>query len=112
MEEDDYWVRLEFRICREFQGFDDPKLRRNWCDGLVAEQYDLPARTPCVRSRAWCGPDGQQTWQFRLYVDPGTRSRGDIDWAALLPDDRTTGWLSPDLQRRTMTIDPLGGHRG
>ena len=40
MEEDDYRMRLEFRICAEFRGFDDLQLRGNWCDGLVAEEFD------------------------------------------------------------------------
>jgi hypothetical protein len=110
VEEDDYWVRLEFRICAEVRGFDDLQLRGNWCDGLVAEEYDLLPPKPCIRGRAWFGPDGQQPWEFSLLVDPNTRSRTDIDWAALLPGDRSTGWLSPDPQRKTMTIDPLGGH--
>jgi hypothetical protein len=107
MEEDDFWVRLEFRICREFPGFDDPRLRRNWCDGLAAEEYDLVAPQPCIRGRAWCGPDGQEAWAFSLLVDPSTRSRADIDWPALLPGDGLTGWLSPDPQHKRMTIDPL-----
>jgi hypothetical protein len=109
MDEDDFWVRLEFRICAEFQGFDDQQLRRNWCDGLVAEEYELLSPQPCIRGRAWCGSDGQEPWAFKLQVDPSARSRADIDWSAMLPGDRLTGWLSPDPQRKKMTIDPLGG---
>jgi hypothetical protein len=109
VEEADFWVRLEFRICAELQGFDNEQLRRNWCDGLVAEEYDLPSPQACIRGRAWCGPNGQEPWQFTLLIDPNTRARTDIDWSALLPGDRLTGWLSPDPQRRTLTIDPLGG---
>jgi hypothetical protein len=69
MDEDDFWVRLEFRICAEFQGFDDQQLRRNWCDGLVAEEYELLSPQPCIRGRAWCGSDGQEPWAFKLLVD-------------------------------------------
>ncbi|MBX7266296.1 hypothetical protein KIF24_09855 [Micromonospora sp. Llam7] len=53
MEEDDFWMRLESRICGELQGFEDRQLRWNWCDGLVAEQYDLLREEPCIRGRAW-----------------------------------------------------------
>lgn len=110
MEEDDYWVRLEFRICAELRSLDDQRLRTLWCDGLVAEQYDLLSPQPCIHGRAWCGPDGQEPWEFKLLVDPSTRSRTDIDWSALLPSNQLTGWLMPDPQRKIMTIDPLGGY--
>jgi len=36
-----FWLRLERRICAEFEGFDDRQLRWYWCDGLIAEEYDL-----------------------------------------------------------------------
>lgn len=110
MDEGDFWVRLEFRICAEFRGFEDPNLRESWCDGLVAEEYDLDLPQPCIRGRAWCGPSGQEPWRFTLLVDPRTRSREKIDWLALLPDNRLTDWLSPHPQRKTMTIDPLHGY--
>jgi hypothetical protein len=106
MEEQDFWVRLEFRICAEFAGFPDKQLRANWCDGLVAEDYDLSAAEPCIRGRAWCGPSGQEPWRFTLILDPRTGTPAEIDWPALLPGDGLTGWLTPDPQARTMTIDP------
>lgn len=108
MDEHDFWVRLEFRICAEFRGFDDEQLRAIWCDGLVAEDYDFSAPQPCIRGRAWCGPSGQEPWRFTLVVDPGTRSPGEIDWSALLPGAQSTGWLVPDPGARTMTIYPAG----
>jgi hypothetical protein len=107
IDEQDFGIRLEFHICAEFEGFRDKHLRAYWCDSLVAEDYDLSAAVPCVRGRAWCGPSGQERWRFTLILDPGTRR---LDWLALLPDDGLTGWVSPDPQARTMTIDPLGGY--
>jgi hypothetical protein len=107
MEEHDFWVRLEFRICAEFQGFEDRQLRWNWCDGLVAEEYDLLREEPRIRGHAWCGPSGQEQWKFVLLVDPAALSQEEINWSALLPDGRMTGWLSADHQTKTMTIDPL-----
>jgi hypothetical protein len=78
MEENDFWARLEFRICAEFRAFKDKQLRRNWCGGLVAEEYDPLSPQPFVRCRTWSGPDGQESWVFRLLVDPNIRSRADI----------------------------------
>lgn len=109
MDEDDFWVRLEYRICAEFRGFDDRELRNNWCDGLDAEEYDLRPPRPVVRGRAWCGPSGQELWRFTLLLGPGALSRERIDWSALLPGDQLTGWLSPDPRQRSMVIDPIGG---
>ncbi|MBX7266479.1 hypothetical protein KIF24_10860 [Micromonospora sp. Llam7] len=107
MDEQDFWLRLEFRICAEFQGFEDRHLRWYWCDGLVAEKYDLLTAAPCIRGRAWCGPGGQEPWRFVLHLSPGPRTRAEIPWAALLPGDRATGWLSPDTHNKTMLISPL-----
>jgi hypothetical protein len=107
MDEQDFWLRLEYRISAEFQGFEDKHLRWYGCDGLVAEEYDVLAAEPCIRGRAWCGPDGQEPWRFVLFVGSGMRSRDEIDWSALLPGERTTGWLSPDPRNKTVVIDPL-----
>jgi hypothetical protein len=41
VDESEFWLRLERRICAEFEGFDDRQLRWYWCDGLSAEEYDL-----------------------------------------------------------------------
>ncbi|MEN3611368.1 hypothetical protein AAH979_17635 [Plantactinospora sp. ZYX-F-223] len=107
MGEEDFWVRLEFRICAEFQSSEDRQLRCNWCDGLVAEEYNLLCEEPCIRGRAWCGPNGQEPWKFVLLVAPTVRMREEIIWSTLLPDDRMTGWLQPDIQNKSMIIDPL-----
>lgn len=102
-------MRLEHRICAEFQGCGDPRLRKNWCDGLIAEEYELLSARPTIRGRAWCGPTGQEPWLFTLVLDSRTRSREEIDRSLLLPSDRLTGWLMPHPQQRSMTIDPLRG---
>ena len=110
IDEADYWVSLEYRICREFEGFADERLRRMGCDGLDPEEYDLDAPEPCIRGRAWCGYSGQELWKFTLILAPTMRSRADLDWAALHPDEDLTGWLSPHPGEKRMTIDPLGGY--
>jgi hypothetical protein len=55
VDEREFWQRLEFRICAEFQGFEDKRLRRFWRDGIVAEEYDLLRAQSCVGGQAWCG---------------------------------------------------------
>ncbi|HEX8344382.1 MAG TPA: hypothetical protein VF657_06495 [Actinoplanes sp.] len=111
MEEQEFWGRLEFRVCAEFQGFAGKQLRHYWCDGLVAEEYDFSAAQPQVRGHAWCGATGSEHWQFTLILTPGTRSREAIDWPALLPADKLTGWLLPDPHAKSMIIHPLDGYQ-
>lgn len=110
MEEQEFWRRLEFRIGAEFQGFADKTIRYHWCDGLVAEEYDFGAAPPQIRGFAWCGGTGSEHWRFTLFLAPETRSRAAIDWSALLPADESTGWLLPDTQEKSMSIDPLHGY--
>ncbi|GAA2117331.1 hypothetical protein [Actinomadura alba] len=110
----DYWVSLEFRVCRELAGFEDNKLRFLWCDGFIPEEADLQATKPCIRGRAWIGQvkrSPQEQWAFTLFVGQA-RSEDEIDWSALLPGDDMTGWLTPDLRAKTLTLDPLSAYLG
>lgn len=112
MEEQEFWKRLEFRICAEFQGLADKRLRHHWCDGLLPEEYDFLAAPPRIRGQAWCGETGQERWEFTLIIDPEAHEREAIDWLALLPADELTGWLSPDLYAKAIAIEPLNGYAG
>jgi hypothetical protein len=105
--EQDFWSALEYRICHEFRSFEDARLRSNWCDGLIAEEYDLQADEPCIRGRAYCGPSGQEAWRFTLMIGASVSSPAQIDWPSLLPRDDVTGWLSPHPRERTLILDPL-----
>jgi hypothetical protein len=105
--EEDFWVRLEFRISGEFARFADRALRGNWCDGLIPEVYDLAGSSPLVRGRAYAGRSGQERWTFELLLGEHTAgATTEIDWAALVPADDVTGWLTPHLERRHLKIDP------
>jgi hypothetical protein len=109
--EDDYWVRLEYRVCREINGFADARVRTLWCDGFIPEEADFQGARPCIRGRAWIGDDkgSQEEWAFTLFVGQA-RTADEIDWAALLPADAMTGWLVLDVPGKTLTMDPLSGY--
>ena len=53
MTEDEFWVRLEFRVSREFAGLADPVLRSYGCDGFVPEELeqhgDVASHPPAAR---------------------------------------------------------------
>ncbi len=106
MDEGDFWARLAFRIGVELRSSAEPRLRYHWCDGPVAEEYDLAAPQPCIRGRAWCGSSGQGRRRFVLVV-----GAAEFDWPALLPGAGVTGWLTTDPERNLLTIDPVRGRR-
>jgi hypothetical protein len=90
VDEEDFWSCLEYRICREFAGFEDRHLRAIWCDGLVPDEYEFHGAQPRIQGRAWCGPSGQERWTFTLLLDPAVDTRDTIDWATLLPGEHVT----------------------
>src|ERR1700727_1300551 len=95
LEERDFWVRLEYRVCAEFQDLADSSLHYFWCDGLIAEQYDQQDGELQVRGTAWIGHgDRQERWRFVLQAGQPPADSGGADWAALLPDDNLSGWLA------------------
>lgn len=130
MEEPEFWLLLEFRICDEFEGFEDNQLRWYWCDGLQPDRYDRQGGDWHITGRAWIltqnkpsrrslaqsrkrgrrrRDSGPGTWTFTLIA----RNAGDrdaIDWEGLLPSDRLTGWLTPDPSSKTLKIDPASGY--
>lgn len=59
---------------------------------------------------AWCGNVGLERWGFTLLVGQDVESHEQIDWSTLLPDERLTGWLSPDEDTKTVRMDPLSGY--
>ncbi|HWE94327.1 MAG TPA: hypothetical protein VG269_10210 [Tepidisphaeraceae bacterium] len=109
MDEAEYWPYLEFRICRELAGMREKSLRGWWCDGFIPESFDADRR--CVTGRVWMahGKD-QQAWDFTLVLRSPWRAREEIDWGALVLAEDITGWLSIDVIRKSMKIDPRAGY--
>jgi hypothetical protein len=106
MTEDEFWVRLEYRLCSEFPGFADNSLRFLGCDGFVPEEYSLDVSSPTIRGRVWIVDRGQELWQFTLCLWAGPVDRSAIEWSALLPPDDVTGWLSVDRTTKRLEIEP------
>jgi hypothetical protein len=106
--EADYWLRLEYRVCRELAGMEDKALRWLWCDGFIPEQYWLDEATPQITGHAWIGtgPRGQERWKFTLLLQQTVRTREEISWSALLPPEDVTGWLGVDPDHRRIRITP------
>jgi hypothetical protein len=107
MDEKEYWLRLEFRVCREFSDMRERRLRTVWCDGLRPKQYCICGRRPRVVGEAWiCYGYDQQLWEFTLTLLARVKSREQNDWEFLLPSVAVTRWLSIDEEHRRITIEP------
>jgi hypothetical protein len=107
MDEADFWVHLEYRVCREIEGLRQPRLRCFWCDGFIPVRYDLDEPSPRVVGRVWmgAGPREQQVWEFVLLLRVPVESRETFVWSALLPTlDATRNGAACDHRSKA---DPL-----
>ncbi len=106
MNEDNYWKSLENRICREFAGMRERRLQWWWCDGFIPAQYVLDDSKPRITGKVWiCDGPRQSEWEFTLLLPGPVRSREEINWVTLLPDENVTRWLPFDEGNRRIEID-------
>jgi hypothetical protein len=106
VDEAEFWLRLEYRLCREFTGLADKKLRGIWCDGFLPEAFEIGAEGACVAGRVWVGRGGRDQEQWRFFLLTGDRviCREKIQWAELLPPDDVTGGLFIDEAARELRL--------
>jgi hypothetical protein len=106
MDETEYWKRLEYRVCQEFEGMADNRLRFLWCDGFRPEEYLLDDATPRITGRAWiCNGPRQDEWDFTLALPLRVASRAALDWQTLVPADNVTRWLDVDQTGKRIQIN-------
>jgi hypothetical protein len=106
LDEAEFWVHLEFRLCREFEGIREKGTGMLWCDGIMPGHYILNEVRPRILGRAYCGASGQEEWTFELLLSRTYTSRSEIEWQELLPAINSTRWLYFDRERRFMQIEP------
>lgn len=108
MDEREYWLRLEYRVCRELDGLRHTEARPYWCDGFEPSRYVLDGRQPRVIGHVWMGigPRFQERWGYTLLLDRPVRSAEEIDWSVLLPPEDVTRWLTVDPGRKVVVIEP------
>lgn len=105
--EKDYWVSLEFRLCRELAQMKDWSLRNYWCDGFIPWKYYLTGSEPRITGKAWiCYGQSQDEWGFTLFLPQSVASQDEIDWASLLPPENATRWLAFDQYSKVIQIEP------
>jgi hypothetical protein len=107
VDEREFWVCLEFRLCGEFKGLPDRRYQYFWCDGFLPNDYILESPLPRITGKCWiCNGPSQINWGFTLLLPSTVISREEIDWAALLPPKNVTRWMSFDERRRYIEIEP------
>jgi hypothetical protein len=106
--EADFWARLEFRLCREFDGYEEWRKLGLWCDGIYAGLVALDSSPQVIEGEAWIGlgPRNQERWSFRLTLPERVDRRSEIEWTGLLPADDVTRWLSVDREAGHLEINP------
>jgi hypothetical protein len=106
--EDDFWIRLEFRLCREFDGYDEWRKLGLWCDGLHPNVFRLDSSPQEIEGEAWIGmgPKHQERWSFRLVLPTPVHNRAEIDWSSLLPPEDSTRWVAVKAGAKCLELDP------
>ena len=107
MTEDEYWSRLEYRLCYEMTGVDEWYRARYWCDGIYPTELRLDQAPPVIQGQAWIGWDsGMESWKFELVLPRAFAARELLPWEELLPPDDQTGWLDLDTEHKCLRIEP------
>jgi hypothetical protein len=107
MTESEYWVHLEYRLCREFAGLPDKRHRYLWCDGLDPFEYLLDGPAARITGDAWIGNGPRIAhWKFVFLLRPPIESREAIDWASLLPSENMTRWMYFEEDKKYLELDP------
>lgn len=92
MKENEFWFDLEYRICDELASSEEKRLRRYWCDGIFPYSFHFDVFEPYIDG-AWF-PNAGTGGTFRLFIGQDVKSREEIDWDYLLPEQTLHGWLS------------------
>jgi len=106
--ESEFWPRLEYRVCREFAGLRETQLRELWCDGFIARTFFPLGSGTKIVGQVWITAEEQ--WEFELIVRRRIEAWENVNWDELLPGEDVTGWMSVDLQRKLLKIDPAAAY--
>lgn len=108
MTQKEFASALEWRICREFTGMADGRLRNKWCDGVSLTSFLLTDEAkPRIMGIAWiCEGAHQEEWRLELLLPRPLASEAEINWEELLPPENMTRWLALDEKRKLIQIEP------
>ena len=99
------------RISRELAGMRQRDLQSWWCDGFIPDAFEVVGERCRMKGKVWMalGQERQELWNFAVSLGLA-RPREQIDWAALLPAEDVTGWLSLDFDTKFMKVNSFVAH--
>ena len=102
----DFFISLEHRVTRELAGMRRPELRCWWCDGFLPEKFVVTGGGCHVSGKVWFddGRGAQFLWNSVVLLGSSLKMFEGLDWAALIPAEDVTGWLSMDFERKFLKI--------
>lgn len=107
MDESDFWLALEHRLCLEFAEMPENEFRYLWCDGFIPELYLADHPSPSISGKVWvCDDRRQEEWKFKLILHHPVPSLSEIDWPSLLPPEDVTQWLTVYFCKKFIEIEP------
>ena len=105
-EEQDFWSRLEFRVCREIEKMPAFRRQQLWCDGFISEDYLLDRSPGLITGVVWIGSGScQEQWTFRLLLPSSSSSASQVAWSEILPQEEVTGWLGVNANKKELKVD-------
>ena len=107
MKAQEFWDRLEYRVCDELEKMPSKELRRYWCDGFIPDRAELLERPYRIEGRVWfgVGSRNQESWDFALLLPTKVERQEDIIWEHLLPPQDASGWIEMNVAHRQVVID-------
>lgn len=110
---EEFCIRLEYRLCRAFSESDDAELKGFWCDGVSWLSIDNQLKKKHVNDRrkiitkAWIGKSGQDVYQATIHF--GKKSLSNYAEGKELTDcipelDAKTEWIEMDIEGKAIDV--------
>ena len=108
MNEKDYWLNLEYRLCDEFRGMSDKQFDGMWCDGFIPEAYLIRDTPPQILGKVWIAYKNRQQrqWKFQLILQTKCNTIEEINWDELYPPLNMTKWIAVDWRKELLQFEP------
>ncbi|MFT5432881.1 MAG: hypothetical protein ACI9OJ_003585, partial [Myxococcota bacterium] len=104
-----FWVVLMFMLSGELSRSQNRAVRSLWCDGLTRTDVIEVGPPTNLEGDAWIWNKGSsEDWAFTLILPIGLGHIDNNNWDALLPGPGDTGWVTADVQSKTLLLYARG----
>ncbi len=110
---EEFCIRLEYRLCKEFAKSNDIELKYYWCDGVswfpadnqLTKKYVNDKRK--ITTKAWIGKDGQGEYEATIHFGKKALSKyaKGLDLTETIPELKSESeWIEIDIEKKTIKI--------